>query len=58
MKHTLALAALSLTHWDGREISVEILAIGQERLLGAGMLKGYKLYLDFGSDTLTIEESL
>ncbi len=53
---TLEMYLLS-THWDGTEIPIEILAIGQERLLGAGMLKGYKLCLDFGNNTLIIEAS-
>jgi len=43
--------------WDSRIIDVEILALGEEALLGAQMLEGYKLCLDFGNNTLTIEES-
>lgn len=43
--------------WDGRERNVEILALGDEPLLGATMLDGYKLCLDYGNDTLTLEES-
>ena len=46
-----------VVNWDGRERDVEILAIGQERLLGATMLEGYKLCLDYGANSLTIEES-
>lgn len=43
--------------WDGREIDFEILALGDEPLLGAQMLDGYKLCLDFFTNTLTIEAS-
>lgn len=43
--------------WEDIERKVEILAIGQERLLGATMLEGYKLCLDYGANTLTIETS-
>ena len=43
--------------WDGKDREVEILAVGQERLLGATMLEDYKLCLDYGTNTLTIEES-
>jgi len=43
--------------WDGKEREIQILAIGQERLLGTIMLNGYKLCADFGSNTLTIEQS-
>ncbi len=43
--------------WDGNEREVEILAIGRERLLGAILLDGYKLCLDYSSKTLTIEEA-
>ena len=46
-----------LVTWDGRDREVEILAVGQERLLGETMLEGYKLCLDYGTNTLTIEES-
>jgi clan AA aspartic protease len=44
--------------WNGAERDVEILALGEEPLLGAMMLDAYKLCLDFGNNTLTIEESL
>ena len=43
--------------WDDKDREVEILAVGQERLLGATMLEGYKLCLDYGANTLTLEKS-
>ncbi len=43
--------------WDGRERDVEVLALADEPLLGAVLLDGYKLCLDFGNNTLTIEAS-
>ena len=48
---------LLTVEWDGREREVEIFAVGEEPLLGAVMLDDYKLCLDFGNNTLTIEES-
>lgn len=41
--------------WDGEERLVEILAIGEEPLLGATMLEGYKLCLDYSTNMLTVE---
>lgn len=41
--------------WDARERIVEILAVGQERLLGATMLEGYTLCLNYSTNILTIE---
>ena len=41
--------------WDGEERDVEILAVGQEPLLGATMLKGYEVCLNYVTDTLTIK---
>ena len=49
---------LLTVEWDGSERDVEILALGEEPLLGATMLDGCKLCLDFGRGTLLIEESL
>ena len=43
--------------WDGRERLVETLALGEEPLLSAILLDGYKLCLDYGTNTLTIEAS-
>ena len=43
--------------WDGKERLVEVLALGEEPLLGAAMLNNCKLCLDFGNNTLTVEES-
>ncbi len=43
--------------WDGKEREVEILAIGNEPLLGAIMLDGYELCLDFYTNTFTIEDA-
>jgi len=43
--------------WDGRERDVEVMALADEPLLGATMFEGYKLCLDFGNETLTIEQS-
>ena len=34
---------------------VEMLAVGQERLLGATMLEGYELCLNYSTNTLIIE---
>ena len=44
-----------LVEWDGEERKVEILATGEEPLLGVTMLEGYKLCLDFSANTLTVE---
>ena len=41
--------------WDGRKHSVEILAVGQERLLGATMLEGYELCLNYAANILIIK---
>ncbi len=43
--------------WNDKEQDFEILAVGEERLLGTQFLEGYKLCLDFGKNTLTIEKS-
>ncbi len=43
--------------WDGEERDFEILAIGEERLLGTQALERYKLCLDFFTNTLTIEDA-
>lgn len=45
------------TEWDSRERDVEILALGEEPLLGATMLKGYELCLNYETDTLTIKDA-
>ena len=46
-----------VAEWDGKERDVEILAVGTEPLLGAIMLDGHKLCLDFCNNTFTIEKS-
>jgi len=48
---------LLTVEWDGRERRVQIIALGEEPLLGAKMLKDYKLCLDFFTNTLTIEDA-
>ena len=52
----IAVRAYVLTvAWDGSEGEVEILAIGQEPLLGATMLEGYELCLNYVTNTLAIK---
>ena len=41
--------------WDGEERNAEILAVGQEPLVGATMLQGYELCLNYATNTLTIK---
>ncbi len=43
--------------WDGSEREVEILALGEEPLLGATMLEGCKICLDYRTNILSIEKS-
>jgi len=43
--------------WDGREIDVQILALGEEPLLGAQILDGYELCLNYSTNTLTLTEA-
>ena len=42
--------------WDGKVCEFEILAIGAERLLGAQVLKGYELCLNYDTNLLTIKK--
>ncbi len=42
--------------WDGNERDFEVLTVGEERLLGAQVLNGYELCLNYESNTLTIKE--
>lgn len=41
--------------WDSEERLVEILAVGEEPLLGATMLEDYELCLNYAANTLTIK---
>jgi len=41
--------------WDGNERKFDILAIGEERLLGAQILDGYELCLNYATNALTIQ---
>jgi len=41
--------------WNDTERKIEILAIGEERLLGAQILAGYELCLNYATNTLTIQ---
>ena len=43
--------------WDSRELDVEVLALGEEPLLGANMLKGYEVCLNYETNTLTIKDA-
>ncbi len=47
---------LTLT-WHDREREVEILALGEEPLLGATLLEDSKICLDFPANILTVEEA-
>ena len=47
---------LLFVEWDSRERRVEILALGEEPLLGATMLDGYELCLNYKTNRLTIAE--
>jgi len=52
----LAVRAFVLSvEWDNDERNVEILSIGQEPLLGATMLEGYELCLNYVTSTLVIK---
>ena len=41
--------------WDETERKFDILAIGEERLLGAQILEGYELCLNYANNTLNIQ---
>jgi len=43
--------------WDSTEREFDFLAIGEERLLGAQVLTGYELCLNYSTNTLTIEDA-
>jgi len=42
--------------WNGNERKFDILAIGEERLLGTQALEGYELCLNFATSTLTLQQ--